>query len=83
MDTMSIGEFRATLADALSRVAHEGERIVITKTGKPMAAVVPLSDLRMLEDLEDREDMAGAEAALSEGEFLPFEKAIKEFGLDD
>ena len=80
---MSIGEFRANLAEALSRAAYGGERIVISKKGKPLVAVVSMSDLRLLEDLEDRQDVTGAELALCEGKFLPFEQAIEEIGLGD
>jgi prevent-host-death family protein len=36
-------------ADAVNRVAYAGERVVITRRGKPMAVIVPLADLSQLE----------------------------------
>lgn len=35
---------RATLGDLLSRVHHAGERIIITRHGRPFAALVPIEE---------------------------------------
>ncbi len=40
---------RADLAELVSRVGYSGERILLTRHGKALAALVPVSDL---EDLE-------------------------------
>jgi hypothetical protein len=47
-------------------VAFGKERVVLRRRGKEVAALVPMDDLRLLEDLEDRIDLADARAALAE-----------------
>ena len=44
------------LLDAVSQVEHDDVRVVLTRDGEPVAAVVPLTDLRVLEELDDAED---------------------------
>ncbi len=45
--TMSDTDARRNFSKLLDRV-ERGERIVITRYGKPFVAVIPISDLRML-----------------------------------
>lgn len=40
---------RADLAELVSRVGYSGERILLTRHGKALAALVPVSDLEKLE----------------------------------
>ncbi len=40
---------RADLAELVSRVGYSGERILLTRHGKPLAALVPIDDLEALE----------------------------------
>ena len=42
-------EARASLADLVGRVAYGGARVVLTRHGKPAAALVPVADLERLE----------------------------------
>ena len=65
---MSIGiaEIRNNMAEALNRVIYQGERIVLDRRGKPVAAIVSLDDLELLEFLEDSEDLKAAKKALAE-----------------
>jgi prevent-host-death family protein len=55
-------------SDTLNRAAYAKERIVLTRHGKPLAALVPLEDLELLEALEDQADVAAAQAAMAEAE---------------
>lgn len=57
---------REGFSDTINRVAFGKERVVLRRRGKEVAAVVPMDDLRLLEDLEDRIDLADARAALAE-----------------
>jgi len=57
---------RDAFSDTINRVAYSGERIVLERRGKAVAAVVPLADLELLEDLEDRLDLDEARAAIAE-----------------
>jgi prevent-host-death family protein len=63
---VGIAEIRNHLADALNRVAYQGERIVLERRGKGVAAIVPMDDLALLEALEEREDIRAARKALAE-----------------
>ena len=55
---MNIITDRDQLADILSRV-KDGERIILKHRGKKVAALVPLADLKMIEELEDEIDRRG------------------------
>ena len=44
------------LPDAVERVEHDDVRVVLTRAGEPVAAIVPLEDLRALEELDAAED---------------------------
>jgi prevent-host-death family protein len=51
--TMSVTDVRRNFGKLLDRVDH-GERIVITRYGKPLVACVPISDLRLLKQAESK-----------------------------
>jgi prevent-host-death family protein len=84
MAEVSITEARDELADILNRAAYGKERVVLTRHGKRLVAVVPVEDLEVLEALEDRLDAEAAERALRESEGqarIPWEKLKEELGL--
>lgn len=58
------GETRGDLAEIIERVAHGGERVVIRRHDRELAAVIPMEYLRLLERLiEEVEDRIDAEEA--------------------
>ena len=59
-ETLSITQARRKLTEVAGRVQRAGERIVIQKHGKPVAALVAPSDLAALEALEDLLDALDA-----------------------
>ncbi len=85
MTRLNVMDARKAFSDTVSRVAFGGERIVLERHGKPVAALVSVEDLRLLqqalEAAEDREDVAAARAALADGELLPYAKVRKRLGL--
>ena len=56
------------LADAADRAVRGKQRVILTRDGKPVAAVVPIEDLEMLETLEDQQDSRAAAEALARWE---------------
>jgi prevent-host-death family protein len=54
-----VTQARAELAELINRVVYGGERVVVTRHGKPLVALVSADDLRRLEEMEA--DEAGAE----------------------
>ena len=63
---ISIADIRQRMADTLNRVAYGGERIVVERRGKGVAALISMEDLELLEALEQREDVRAARRALQE-----------------
>jgi prevent-host-death family protein len=46
---ISVAEAKRRFADVLGTVRYQGERYVVERNGTPMAALVPLADLREAE----------------------------------
>ncbi len=59
-------EARNTFAEMVNRVRYGADRVIIQRRGKPVAAVVPVEDLRLLELLEDHLDIEAARRALAD-----------------
>jgi prevent-host-death family protein len=75
---------REGFSDTINRVAFGKERVVLRRRGKEVAAVVPIADLRLLEELEDRIDLADARAALAETKkkgAKPLDAILRDLGL--
>jgi prevent-host-death family protein len=72
-----------TDGDTLNRAAYAKERIILTRRGKPVAALVPLEDIQLLEEMEnaaDAEDVRLAREEAARGEIVPWEAIKEEFG---
>lgn len=78
---ISISEIRDNLADALNRVAYGGERVILQRRGKGVAALVSLEDLALLEHIEDEQDIKAARKALKEKGGVPLEEIKKRLGM--
>lgn len=63
---LTVGQVRDQFSDTLNQVAYRGDRIIIERRGKDVAAVVPIEDLELLQLLEDRIDLEAARNALAE-----------------
>lgn len=78
---MKVVDIRNNLADALNRVAYGGERIVLERRGKGVAALVSMEDLALLERLEDERDIKAARKALKEKGGITLDEYKKKHGL--
>ena len=74
-------KLRSDLAETLNRIAYQGERVVVERNGKEMAALISLEDLQLFEDLEDRMDVEAGNKALRAGGFRPYEELRTKHGL--
>ena len=84
MTRMSASQIREEFAEALNRVIYKGERIVLCRRGKDVAALISVGDLEILQGMENREDIRDARAAKEEAEregTTPLADFKKELGL--
>jgi prevent-host-death family protein len=81
MTKVSTVEARERFSDIINRAAFGKERVVLTRRGKELAAVVPIEDMKLLEELENRLDVEAARQALKEEGTIPWEKVKAELGL--
>lgn len=83
-ETKRISEARGEFSTLVNRAAYRQERVVLTRHGKPIAAIISTDDLELLEALEDRDDLAAMDAALADPdnqEEIPWEQVKAELGL--
>jgi len=70
MTTISAREARASFSDLINRAAYAKERVMITRKGKKMAAIIPADLYALLEsvldELEYNKDLEEARTALAE-----------------
>lgn len=79
--TIAIKDFRDDMADPINRAAYGGERVVITRRGEGIVALVSMEDLALLEKLEDEIDIKEARKALRERGGIPLEQIKAELGI--
>ena len=60
---VSVVDVRSNLANILNRAAYGGERVILERRGKPMAALVSMGDLELLEQLENEDDLEAVRKA--------------------
>ena len=86
MTRLAVSKACEDFSATLSRVAEKGERIVLHRDGKNIAALIPVQDLTLLEELEDRLDAEDLRAAKEEWEregrqTTPLDGVVKELGI--
>lgn len=85
MTRLASGKVRQEFSETINRVAYGRERIILRRRGRDLAAVIPLEDLMLLEELEDRLDVEEAEGILAEAKAkrekpIPWNTAKKKLG---
>ena len=68
MNTLTAGEARDRFAEIVNQAAFGEKRVVITRHGKKVAALVPMADLDRLYELERLIDVDDAKKALKEAQ---------------
>ena len=85
MVRMNTSDVRHEFAEVINRAAYRGERIVLHRRGKDVAAIISLEDLALLERLEDENDLKAAKAALREAKkkgTKPLSQVMEEMGIE-
>jgi prevent-host-death family protein len=85
MTRLNVSKAREEFPELVNRAAYGKERMIVSRRGKDLAAVIPIEDLRLLERLAreemDRLDIESARAALAEpGENIPLRDLMRELG---
>jgi len=66
--SITVSEARQDFADVVNRVAYGKERVTVVRRGRDLVAIVPMSDVLLLEAIEDELDLAAARDALADAD---------------
>jgi prevent-host-death family protein len=82
---ISTSEARARFSDIVNRAAYGGERTVLHRQKKPVAAVIPFEEYqfleRMIEERENEIDVRLARKARKEKRSIPLSEVKKKLGF--
>lgn len=81
---INVSEARDGFADLVNRAAYGGERVLVSRRGKPVAAIVPIADVELIERLEDEMDLLAVREAIADPEHaatIPWDQVKAELGL--
>jgi prevent-host-death family protein len=86
MARLAVSKAHEAFSGTIDRVAKKKQRIVLQRRGKDVAALIPLEDLALLEELEDRQDLEDFRAAKEEWEregrqTTSLDEVVKELGI--
>lgn len=76
-----VTQARAELADLINRVVYGGERVVVTRHGKPLVALVSAADLERLAELDAAADEPVVTAVASVRELSAAPREHQRFGI--
>jgi prevent-host-death family protein len=79
LERLPVTEARASISDVVNRVYYQKQRIVLTRQGKDIAAIIPIEDLQQID-----KSISVADAGQDSAE-IPTKKQLddvkKELGL--
>ena len=79
---ISAADARKKFANIINRVAYGKESFVLTRRGEPLAAIVSIDALKLLQEIEEQMDIDDAWKARNEpGENISWEKLREELEL--
>ena len=77
--SLGVAEVKRFFSEIMSRVARNGEHFIIEKKGKPVAAMVTIKELEIIEKSEKKEKRKGLLAAIGAWEdFEGLEKVVRD-----
>lgn len=82
INKITTADARKKFSNIINRVAFGNESFVLTRRGEPIAALVSMKELMLLQELEDQIDIDDAWKAKNEpGEPIPWEELKGELEL--
>lgn len=81
---IGVSAARESFSELVNRAAYGGERVLVSRRGRPIAAIVPIEDVEFMERMEDELDLQAAREALADPENavpIPWEQVKAELGL--
>jgi len=79
INKITTADARKKFSNIINRVAFGEESFVLTRRGEPIAALVSMKELKLLQELEDQIDIDDAWKAKTEpGEPIPWEELKNE-----
>ncbi|MEU1460890.1 type II toxin-antitoxin system Phd/YefM family antitoxin [Streptomyces sp. NPDC005727] len=76
-----VTQARAEFADLINRVVYGGERVVVTRHGKPLVALVSAADLERLDALEEPDGEEIVSSVSKVREAAPAARERQRFGI--
>jgi len=82
LNKITTAEARKKFAKVINQVAFGDESFVLTRRGEPIAAIVSINELKLLQELEDKRDIEDAwEAKNDIGKAIPWDELKRELEL--
>jgi prevent-host-death family protein len=81
MDKMvSVAQAKNNFSDLLNRVIYRRERIIVSKHGKPVGALISTKDLEQFEELEKQQTLARIrEIKKRTKKYIPYKEFLRQY----
>jgi prevent-host-death family protein len=82
MPRMTMTAARREISEAVNRMVYgKGEPIVLTRRGKDLAAIVPMADLKLMEEIENQVLLREIRARKTtpKGKGIPLAQLLKKY----
>ena len=82
MPRMTMTAARRELSEAVNRMVYgKGEPIVLSRRGKDLAAIVPMADLKLMEEIENQVLLREIQARKKtpKGKRIPLARLLKKY----
>lgn len=85
LNKITIADARKQFTDIINRIAYNDESFVLTKRGEPIAALVPMKELKLLQEFWEQNDIKDSKKNKNEpnepDEPIPWGDLIKDLGF--
>lgn len=82
-ETISVSKAREQLAEITGKVRFGKKRFIFSSRGKQIAAIVPIEDLKLLEEIEDMIDIRESKEALEDEGRITFDEVMAKLGIKE